>query len=188
MAATVLPSGIRTLQAFRAGPGHRRRFRATFRHSRWLERPNVAQRRWQCPNVARKQSMRPKDAREHGPCPNIARQHHARQSTDCVSRGQTPRGDRLILLIESCEESPAIASRHKRTAPRLCVNEPTSTRWVPSSPVPASLTTKDACTEYDCVGSLKKRDGSPSCSTGCGTPSSYRAEYRLPVLTYLPSC
>ena len=111
-----------------------------------------------------------------------------RATIDRLCRGQTPRGDRLILLVESCEESPAIASRRKRTAPRLCVNEPTSTRWVPSSPVPASLTTKDACTEYDCVGSLKKRDGSPSCSTGCGTPSSYRAEYRLPVLTYLPSC
>ena len=48
-------------------------------------------------------------------------------------------------------------------------NEPTSTRWVPSSALPASLTTKDACTGLDCVGSLKKRDGSPSCSAGCGT-------------------
>ncbi len=62
--------------------------------------------------------------------------------------------------------------RGSKNRPLLHVNEPTSTRWVPSSCFPASLTTKDTCTHYDCVGSLEKRDGSPSCSAGGGTTSS----------------
>ena len=62
--------------------------------------------------------------------------------------------------------------RGSKYRPPLHVNEPTSTRWVPSSCFPASLTTKDTCTHYDCVGSLEKRDGSPSCSAGGGTTSS----------------
>ena len=63
-------------------------------------------------------------------------------------------------------------SRDKKTAPRIAKMNPPLRRWVPSSYSPASLTTKDICNSNDCVGSLEKRDGSPSCSAGGGIPIS----------------
>ena len=90
----------------------------------------------------------------------------------------------IANAIRHCKQS--IAAQKYR--PLRHVNEPTQTRWVPSSSVPASLTTKDTCTKRDCVGSLNKLDGSPSCFAGDGIPLLYGLEFGLPVLTLHKSC
>ena len=73
--------------------------------------------------------------------------------------------------------------RYEKTAPHFTKMNPPLQGGCPHRAVPASLTTKDTCTVHDCAGSLNKRDGSPSCSAGGGTPSSYGMSFAIPVLT-----
>ena len=54
----------------------------------------------------------------------------------------------------------------------LCHNEPTSARWRPHR-LFQLLNNEGYLYWRDCVGSLEKRDGSPSCSAGSGTSLSY---------------
>ena len=87
--------------------------------------------------------------------------------------------------IHSSNRGPSVNGKiaAKENRPPLHLYEPTYSRWAPSSSLPASLTTKDTCSGDECVGSLNKRDGSPSCSAGGGIPIYYGAPLAIPVLT-----
>ena len=121
--------------------------------------------------------------------------HRKTQRGKSVSQDRAKKYRALCRRVQAAMENIANAIRHckqsiaaQKYRPLRHVNEPTQTRWVPSSSVPASLTTKDTCTKRDCVGSLNKLDGSPSCFAGDGIPILYGLEFGLPVLTLHKSC
>ena len=107
-------------------------------------------------------------------CRRIAHGRSKNRTNVCMSiRQKTARNQRTSYVFWrgcsalACRNSGnSNAARDKKSRTPASRNEPTYSRWVPSSSPPASLTTKDACTRTTCVGSLNKRDGSPSCSAG----------------------